>query len=72
MKMLIAAIALSVALPAVAHAEATPAPSEKPKMKCCCKDMAKPMKCCEEHGRGKADQNEHAGHDMSPPQPQAQ
>ena len=65
MKMMIAAIALSVAFPAVAHAaEAAPAPSEK-KMKCCCKDMAKPMKCCEERGSGKAGQDEAAGHDMS-------
>lgn len=70
MKMLIAAIALSVALPAVAHAEAAPALGEKPKRECCCKDKAKPMDCCEEHGRRKAGQDEHAGHDMSRAQPQ--
>ena len=50
MKKLIAAILLSVALPAVAHAQSAPAPAPKEdccdKMKaegkeCCCKDMAK-------------------------------
>jgi hypothetical protein len=57
MNKILTAIALSIALPAVAHAQAAPAPKEDccEKMKaegkecCCCKDMA-----------GK----EHAGHDM--------
>jgi hypothetical protein len=66
--MMIAAIAMSIAIPGIAHAEAA---SEKPKMECCCKDMAKPMDCCEKHARGKAGQDEHAGHDMGQqPQPQ--
>ena len=65
MKTMIAAIALSIALPAIAHAETTPpAPAETPKMKCCCKDKDKLMDCCEEQGRGKAGEAEHSGHDM--------
>ena len=68
MKMMIAAIAMSIAVPGIAHAEA--APGEKPKMECCCKDKSKPMECCDMHGKGKAGQDEHAGHDMSQPQPE--
>jgi hypothetical protein len=57
MNKILTAIALSIALPAVAHAQTAPAPKEDccEKMKaegkecCCCKDMA-----------GK----EHTGHDM--------
>lgn len=57
MKKILTALALSIALPAVAHAQAAPAPKEDccEKMKaegkecCCCKDMA-----------GK----DHAAHDM--------
>ncbi len=47
MKTLIAAVALSIAIPAIAHAQSTPAPEAKmekmEKMKCkmdCCKDKA--------------------------------
>ena len=61
MKTLLSAIALAVALPAVAHAQAAPAPAPAPKKECCCKDMDRPMACCEKHG-GK-DGGEHEGHD---------
>lgn len=62
MNKLLTAIALTIALPAVAHAQATPAPKadccEKMKAEgkeCCCKDMAG-----KDHGA-----DAHAGHDMS-------
>ncbi len=72
MKSFWAAIALSIALPAVAHAQADPAAKidccEKMKKKCeCCKDMAKM-----DHSKHdmKAGADPHAGHDMSKtPQP---
>lgn len=72
-KMMIA-IAMSVAVPAVASAQAAPAPKmeccEKMKAEgkdCCCKDMAKM-----DHGKHgmKGGADAHAGHDMSQtPQP---
>jgi len=71
MKKFLAAIALSIALPAVAHAQAAPAAKmdccEKMKAEgkeCCCKDMAKM-----DHGKQgmKAGADPHAGHDMSKP-----
>ena len=70
MKKMFVALALAVALPAVAHAQATPAPAPAPgkKMECCCEKMGMKMDCCEKHGKGKAGQDEHAGHDMSQPQ----
>jgi hypothetical protein len=43
MKMLVTAIALSLALPAVAHAEAAQVPKEKD---CCEKMKAEGKKCC--------------------------
>lgn len=61
MKKLLAAIALSIALPTIAHAEAAPAPAPTPapKKKCCCEEMMK----------GKmgdlAGMEGHAEHDMS-------
>ena len=73
-KMMIA-IAMSIAVPAVAHAQAAPpAPKkmeccEKMKEKCdCCKDMAKM-----DHSKHdmKAGADPHAGHDMSPSQASA-
>lgn len=79
MKKLLTAIVLSIAIPAVAHAQAAPAPAPKmaccEKMKaegkeCCCKDMAKM-----DHGKHdmKTGADPHAGHDMSPkPQPASQ
>ena len=69
MKKILTAIALTIALPAVAHAQAAPAPKadccEKMKAEgkeCCCKDMAK-----KSHGeRGMKDgADTHAGHETS-------
>ena len=67
MKKILTAIALSIALPAVAHAQAAPAAKmeccEKMKDTCdCCKDMAKM-----DHGMQgmNAGADPHAGHDMS-------
>jgi hypothetical protein len=73
MKKILTAIAVSVALPALAHAQAVPAPASKmaccEKMKaegkeCCCKDMAKM-----DHGNHdmKAGADPHAGHDVAQP-----
>ena len=68
MKTILTAIALTIALPAMAHAQA--APPAAPKAGCCekmkdmaeCKDMAKM-----DHGKHdmKAGADPHAGHDMS-------
>ena len=71
MKNMLTAIALTIALPAVAHAQTAPAPAAK--MACCekmkdkhdcSKDMAKM-----DHGKQgmKAGADPHAGHDMSKP-----
>ena len=69
MKKILTAIALTIALPAVAHAQTAPAPAPKAqsemKEKCdCCKDMAKM-----DHGKQdmKTGTDPHAGHDMSKP-----
>lgn len=60
MKKYLAAIALAVAFPAVAHAEVSPTPKvEKP---CCCEKMDRKMACCEEHMKDK-DQGGQAGSD---------
>jgi hypothetical protein len=64
MKRILAAVALAIALPAVAHAQAAPAPAPTPRKHCCCEDKAKPMECCEEHGKDKSGDDAHAGHDM--------
>ena len=60
MKTLFAAVALSIAIPAIAHAQSTPAPEAKmEKMKC-------KMDCCKDKMGDKA-QDGHAmksGHDM--------
>lgn len=77
MKKMLTAIALTIALPAMAHAQAAPAPASKmaccEKMKadgkeCCCKDMAKM-----DHSKHdmKAGADAHAGHDMSQKAPPA-
>lgn len=68
MKKILLAVAFAIALPAVAHAQAAPAPAPAPKKHCCCEDKAKPMDCCDEHGKGKGGHDAHAGHDMSQPQ----
>ena len=57
MMKLMTAIALTIALPAVAHA-ADPAP--QPKQDCCEKMKAEGKECCCKDMAGK----EHAGHDM--------
>ena len=57
MKKILTALALSIALPAVAYAQAAPAPKED-----CCEKMKAEGKecCCCKHMAGK----DHAGHDM--------
>lgn len=70
MKKLLTAIALSIVVPAVAHAQAAPAPKadccEKMKAEgkecCCCKEMAKM-----DHGKHgmKDGADAHVGHDKS-------
>jgi hypothetical protein len=69
MNKLLTAIALSIALPAVAHAQAAPAPEAKQdcceKMKsegkeCCCEDMAKDGHS--EHGAQQPKSGEHHAH----------
>jgi hypothetical protein len=77
MKKLLTAIALTIALPAVAHAQAVPAPA--PKADCCEKMKAegKECACCKEmdhskmdhskmdqsqHGAGATAADSHAGH----------
>jgi hypothetical protein len=74
MNKILTAIALSIALPAVAHAQAAPAPEAKQdcceKMKaegkeCCCKDMmAKMHEGMKHEGHDRADgaKPEHQGH----------
>lgn len=54
MNKILTALALSIALPAVAHAQAAPAPKD------CCEKMKEGEECCCKHMAGK----EHAGHDM--------
>lgn len=76
MKKLLTAIALSIALPAMAHAQAAPAPAAKPD--CCAKMKAEKKECCCKEmammGQGKHDMkagaDAHAGHDMSGSAPQ--
>ena len=57
MNKILTALALSIALPAVAHAQATPAPAAE--RDCCEKMKAEGKKCCCKDMAGK----EHAGHD---------
>jgi len=58
MKKTLTAIALSIALPAVAHAQAAPVPAAE--KDCCAKMKAEGKECCCKDMAGK----EHAGHDM--------
>ena len=66
MKTILTAVALTIALPAVAHAQSAPTPAPKAE---CCKQM-KDCKCCkdmdESHVRhdGKGEAGSHAGHNM--------
>lgn len=79
MNKILAAIALTIALPAVAYAQSAPAPApmanccETMNDKDCCKDKSK-MDCCKGMDHSKMDHsqhdmkagaNPHAGHDMS-------
>lgn len=71
MNKLIAAVALAIALPGVAHAQA--APAEKPKMECCEK-MKEKCACCDKiakpaSGTEAPSSDPHAGHDMTPTAP---
>lgn len=72
MNKLFAAIAIAIALPGVAHAQA--APAEKPKMDCCEK-MKDKCACCDEMagktagGSDASSSDPHAGHDMKPQAP---
>ncbi|MFL6779924.1 MAG: hypothetical protein ACJ8E8_12915 [Sphingomicrobium sp.] len=59
MNKLLTAIALSIALPAVAHAQATPVPA--PEKDCCEKMKAEGKKCCCDDMDHK-DHGEHDGH----------
>ena len=71
MNKLMTAVALAIALPGVAHAQA--APAEKPKMECCEK-MKDKCACCDKmagkpaSGAPSSD-DPHAGHDMKPAAP---
>jgi hypothetical protein len=57
MNKILTAVALTIALPAVAHAEAAPAPAAE---KDCCEKMKSEGKdCCKD-----MDMKDHAGHDM--------
>ena len=67
MNKFITAVALAIALPGVAHAQA--APAEKPKMECCEK-MKEKCACCDKMagksagGTSPPSADPHAGHDM--------
>ena len=72
MNKLITAVALAVALPSIAHAQA--APVEKPGMECCEK-MKDRCACCDKMagkpvgGTDAPSSDPHAGHDMKPAAP---
>jgi hypothetical protein len=69
MNKLIAAVAMAIALPSVAHAQA--ATAEKQKMECCDK-MKDKCACCDKmagkpaSGSSAPSSDPHAGHDMAP------
>ncbi len=62
MKMIFAAVALSIAVPALAHAQTAPASAPVEAKKGCCAEMKAKMDCCKDMG-----DKAHAGHDMSKP-----
>ena len=72
MNKLITAVALAIALPGVAHAQA--APAEKPKMECCEK-MTEKCACCDKMagkpagGTAAPSSDPHAGHEVTPAAP---
>ena len=57
MKMILTAVALSIALPSIAHAQAPVPPTKED---CCAKMKAKGKKCCCDD----MDKKDHADHDM--------
>ena len=69
MNKLMTAVALAIALPGVAHAQA--APAEKPKM-ACCEKMKDKCACCDKmagksaSGSSASSSDPHVGHDMAP------
>jgi hypothetical protein len=69
MNKILTAVALAIALPGVAYAQA--APAEKPKMECCDK-MKDKCACCDKmagkppSGSDAPSPDPHAGHDMAP------
>ena len=69
MKKLLTAIALSIALPAVAHAQAAPVPA--PKADCCekMKSEGKECACCKDMDHSKMDHSkmDHSQHGAQPP-----
>lgn len=68
MTKLMTAVALAVALPGVAHAQA--APAGKPKMECCEKMKDKCDKMAgKSASAAPSSANPHAGHDMKPAPP---
>lgn len=72
MNKLMNAVALAIALPGIAHAQA--APAEKPKM-ACCEKMKEKCACCDNmagkpaSGSEEPSSDPHAGHDMKPAAP---
>ena len=63
MNKLLTAIALTIALPAVAHA-ADPAPAPEAKQDCCEKMKAEGKECCcKEHAKDHSGHAEHDGHE---------
>jgi hypothetical protein len=68
MKIYLAAVALAVAFPPAAFAQAAPTPAPKAEMKCCCEKMDRKMACCEEHMNkdkdkdSQAESDAHKGH----------
>jgi hypothetical protein len=59
MKKILTAIALSIAIPSIAHAQAAPAPA--PKEDCCEKMKAEGKKCCCDD----MDKKDHGEHGMN-------
>ena len=67
MNTILTAIALTIALPAMAHAQATPVPAPESKQDCCEKMKAKGKECCCKHmaEKGHGERGEMHGGDKS-------
>lgn len=63
MNKILTAIALAIALPAIAHAQAAP-PTPPTEKNCCCDKMGEKMKCCDKHGDAGGAHEEHSGHEQ--------